>query len=135
MVYRNDMYLVITVVKKGWGDVVLSAMAKIGVVGGTILTGHGKSRNQGFLGMALSPEKEVILTAVGGDLVDEAMRVAVEAGELHSAGVGICMSVQLTNMFRAPSPHDKAVEPEVHGRTSRSDDSVPELTSNEPPQR
>jgi hypothetical protein len=124
------MYLVITVVKKGWGDVVLSAMAKIGVVGGTILPGHGKSRNQGLLGMALSPEKEVILTAVGADLANEAMRVAIEAGELHSAGVGICMSVPLTSLFRAPSPNDKTVERSTPG--GRLDDDVPEFTSNEP---
>ena len=107
MAYRNDAYLIVTIVKKGWGDVVLSAFGKIGVPGGTIIPGHGKSRNQGFLGMALSPEKEVILTAVSADLVDETMRVAIEAGELHSAGVGICMAFPLTAMFRAPSPNDK----------------------------
>jgi len=125
MTYRNDAYLIVTIVKKGWGDVVLSAIGKIGVPGGTIIPGHGKSRNQGFLGMALSPEKEVILTAVSAELVDETMRVAIEAGELHSAGVGICMAFPLTAMFRAPSPNDKEGKAETG-----SDLTMPPLEEN-----
>ena len=106
MDYKNDMQLIITVVKKGWGDRVLKALADIGIVGGTVLNGRGRSSGQGLLGMALSLEKEVVLTAVEPSMVDEAMSKAVEAGELNTSGIGICMCLPLTAAFTAPSTNE-----------------------------
>ena len=106
MDYKNDMQLIITVVKKGWGDRVLAAMANMGIVGGTVLNGRGRSSSQGILGMALSLEKEVVLTAVEPSMIDEAMSKAVEAGELNTSGIGICMCLPLTAAFTAPSPNE-----------------------------
>jgi hypothetical protein len=127
MTYRNDMHLIITVVKKGWGDVVLSAMANIGVIGGTVLTGYGRASAQGLLGMALSPEKDVVLTSVGTDILEEAMRAAIEAGELRSSDVGICMSFPLTSAFLASSvgPDDGAAK-DVPAAAGPADEQPPQ---------
>jgi len=126
MTYRNDMHLIITVVKKGWGDVVLSAMANIGVIGGTVLTGYGRAGAQGLLGMALSPEKDVVLTSVGTDILEEAMRAAIDAGELKSSDVGICMSFPLTSAFLASNEPDDGAAKDVPAAAGPADEQPPQ---------
>ncbi len=41
MPYETDFVLIVTIVKKGWGDEVIKASRKAGAQGGTILFGRG----------------------------------------------------------------------------------------------
>jgi nitrogen regulatory protein P-II 1 len=58
--------LIVSIVRKGWGDTVLEASMKAGAHGGTVLFGRGIGRNeeQGVFGIQIEPEKEIVLTVV-----------------------------------------------------------------------
>lgn len=114
MTFKSGMHLVITVVKKGWGDVVLEATMEHGAKGGTILYGNGRSsmKQKSILGLTLNQEKEILLTVVGAEQLDEVIQAAIEAGEIIAPGVGICMSFPLDRMYEVdirnevPEPPD-----------------------------
>lgn len=101
MTFKGGMHLVVTVVKKGWGDAVLDATMERGAKGGTILYGNGRSstKQKSILGLALNQEKEVLLTVVTAENLDAVIQAAIEAGEIISPGVGICMSFPLDRMY------------------------------------
>jgi hypothetical protein len=63
---ETDMSLIVTIVKKGWGDEVLCASKDAGAEGGTILFGRGVGvhEQQKLLNIMIEPEKEVVFTVV-----------------------------------------------------------------------
>lgn len=112
MTFKSGMHLVITVVKKGWGDVVLNATMEHGAKGGTIVYGHGQSstKQKSILGIVLNQEKEILLTVVAAEHLDDVIQAAIEAGEIISPGVGICMSLPLDRMYEVDI-HNEVPEP------------------------
>lgn len=112
MTFKSGMHLVITVVKKGWGDVVLNATLEHGAKGGTIVYGHGQSstKQKSILGIVLNQEKEVLLTVVSSECLDDVIQAAIEAGEIITPGVGICMSFPLDRMYEVDI-HNEVPEP------------------------
>ena len=56
--------LIVTIVRKGWGNTVLEASVKAGAQGGTVLFGRGAGINEQekILGIPIEPEKEILLT-------------------------------------------------------------------------
>ena len=77
----SDPCLIVSIVRKGWGDTVLAATMKAGARGGTVLFGRGIGRNeqQKVFGIQIEPEKEIVLTIVSSDhkraILDEVVRV------------------------------------------------------------
>jgi hypothetical protein len=58
--------LIVSIVRKGWGNTVLEASIKAGATGGTVLLGRGIGVNEkeSIFGMPIEPEKEILLTLV-----------------------------------------------------------------------
>jgi len=112
MTFKSGMHMVVTVVKKGWGDTVLNATMEKGAKGGTIVYGNGQSstKHKSILGIALNQEKEIILTVVPAEILDEVIQAAIEAGEIITPGVGICMSFPLDRMYMVDI-HNEVPEP------------------------
>lgn len=83
--------LVVTIVRKGWGDTILEATMKAGAHGGTVMFGRGIGRNEQakVFGIQIEPEKEVVFTVVPGDLKDAVLQAAVDAARLNEPGKGI----------------------------------------------
>lgn len=83
--------LIVTIVKKGVAKKIVKASKQAGAEGGTILyaKGTGVHENKTFLGIAVEPEKEVILTLVQTEKVDEVLDKIVEAGKLDKPGNGV----------------------------------------------
>jgi len=83
--------LIVTVVKKGWGDRVVEAAIKAGAEGGTIMFGRGVGvhEHQKILGICIEPEKEIVLSVIPRDKVDSVLAEIVKATGLDKPGTGI----------------------------------------------
>ena len=87
--------LIVSIVRKGWGDTVLEATMKSGAHGGTVLFGRGIGRNeqQKVFGIQIEPEKEIVLTVVPDDIKDAILAEIVRAAELTAPGHGLAFIV------------------------------------------
>ena len=96
--------LIVSIVRKGWGDTVLEATMKAGAHGGTVMFGRGIGRNeqQKVFGIQIEPEKEIVLTVVPSDLKDAILQEVARAAELNAPGRGIAFVLpvqQVTGIF------------------------------------
>jgi nitrogen regulatory protein PII len=89
--------LIVSIVRKGWGDAVLEASMKAGAHGGTVLFGRGIGRNeqQKVFGIQIEPEKEIVLTVVPAEIKDTVLQAIVRAAELGSPGHGLAFIVPI----------------------------------------
>ncbi len=87
--------LIVSIVRKGWGDTVLQATMKAGAHGGTVLFGRGIGRNEQHkvFGIQIEPEKEVVLTIVASDITQAVLQEIVRAAELTAPGHGLAFVV------------------------------------------
>jgi nitrogen regulatory protein PII len=87
----SGIYLIITIVAKGWGDSVLESSIKAGAQGGTILFGRGVGvhEKQKILGIAIEPEKEIVLTVTYKDKTEEILQSIIQSCKLEKPGAGI----------------------------------------------
>jgi nitrogen regulatory protein PII len=87
--------LIVSIVRKGWGDTVLEATMKAGAHGGTVLFARGIGRNeqQRVFGIQIEPEKEVVLTLVHAEMVNGMLAEVVRAAELTAPGHGLAFVV------------------------------------------
>jgi nitrogen regulatory protein PII len=83
--------LIVTIVRKGWGSSVLQASVSAGARGGTVLFGRGAGvhEHETIFGMAIEPEKEIVLTVVPEDQVDTILAEIVRAAEVDAPGHGM----------------------------------------------
>jgi nitrogen regulatory protein PII len=97
---ENDMFLIVTIARKGWGDVVMVASKKAGAEGGTVVFGRGCGihENKSLLGMMIEPEKEVVLTVVPKAQVDKVLDSIVAAAKLHEPGNGMALVLPLAKV-------------------------------------
>ncbi len=87
--------LIVSIVRKGWGDTILEATMNAGAHGGTVLFGRGIGRNeqQRVFGIQIEPEKEIVLTIVPAELKDIMLQEIVRAAELTVPGHGLAFVV------------------------------------------
>ena len=92
----QDPHLIVTIVRKGWGEAVLEATMAAGAHGGTIIParGFGKNEQQRVFGIQIEPEKEVILTLVPGTIKEEILKEVQRAGELDAPGKGLAFALR-----------------------------------------
>jgi len=91
----SKVSLIITIVKKGWGDKVLEASIKAGAGGATVLMGRGVGihEKQTILGIPIEPEKEIVLSVIDSAKSEEILDACVEACKLEEPGAGIAFVV------------------------------------------
>jgi len=96
----NKVSLIITIVRKGWGDRVLEASMKAGAEGGTILFGRGVGihERQKLLGIPIEPEKEIVLSVVYPDRGEEILQEVCKECELEKPGMGIAFIVPVERL-------------------------------------
>ncbi len=87
--------LIVSIVRKGWGDTVLEASMKAGAHGGTVLFGRGIGRNeqQRVFGIQIEPEKEVVLTVVPADIAATVLKDITRAAQLSAPGHGLAFII------------------------------------------
>jgi nitrogen regulatory protein PII len=78
------------IVQRGKAAPIIKAMTKAGAGGATIFfaRGTGVRERLGLLGIAIQPEKEVIVTVTGKDMTDQVFDAMVSAGRLNHPGMG-----------------------------------------------
>ena len=83
--------LITCVIQRGHADKVAKAAAAAGAKGATIFFGRGLgARDQlGILGLAIVPEKEVMMIVCRTGETQKIFDAVVEAGHLHTPGMGI----------------------------------------------
>ncbi len=101
MIDENGLVLIVTIVKKGWGDKAIKASRKAGAKGGTIVFGRGTGvhENKSLLGMLIEPEKEVVLTIAEHANADRIIDFINEDVGLNKPGGGIGFVVPLERVF------------------------------------
>jgi nitrogen regulatory protein PII len=102
--------LIITVVKKGWGDKVLEASMKAGAEGGTIFMGRGIGvhEKQTILGIPIEPEKEIVFSVVNPDKSKAILQGIVQDCELEKPGAGIAFVVPVERVVGISHLADKS---------------------------
>lgn len=95
--------LIVTIVRKGWGNTVLDASLEAGAHGGTILyaRGTGVHEKQKIMGISIEPEKEVLLTVAQSNQVDAILQEIVKAGMLEQPGAGTAFVVPVEKVIGA----------------------------------
>lgn len=89
--------VIVSIVRKGWGDSVLEASMAAGAHGCTVLFGRGIGRNeqQKVFGIKIEPEKEIVLTVVPWDQKDGILQEIVRAAELTAPGHGLAFVLRV----------------------------------------
>jgi nitrogen regulatory protein P-II 1 len=87
----DNACLIVSIIRKGWGDAVLEATMEAGAHGGTVLFGRGAGRNerQRVFGIQIEPEKEIVLTVVPRELQKTILDAIERAAELGLPGHGL----------------------------------------------
>jgi nitrogen regulatory protein PII len=111
---ESGIYLIVTVVNKGWGEKVLETSMKAGATGGTILLGRGMGihEQRTLLGISLEPEKEVVLSVVRSDEREAILKQIVTATELEKPGAGIAFTLPIDKVFGISHHFPKETEDE-----------------------
>jgi nitrogen regulatory protein PII len=101
--------LIVTIVRKGWGDTVLEASVKAGAQGGTVLFGRGAGINEQekILGIPIEPEKEIVLTVTDSDRVEAILQEIVRAAELNKPRRGLAFVVPIDKVVGVAHSEDK----------------------------
>jgi nitrogen regulatory protein PII len=101
--------LIVTIVRKGWGETVLEASVKAGAQGGTVIFGRGAGirEQEKILGIPIEPEKEIVLTVVYSDQVEAILREIVRAAELNEPGKGLAFVVPIDKVVGVVHSEDK----------------------------
>ena len=91
----SDTVLIVTIVKKGWGDKVMEASMNAGAEGGTVLFGRGVGihEHKKILGIPIEPEKEIVFSVTPAALVDAILEEIGKTAELEKPGAGLAFVV------------------------------------------
>ena len=83
--------LIVSIVRKGWGDKILENSCKAGAEGGTVMFGRGVGvhEKQKVLGIPIEPEKEIVLTLTNADETEAVLNEIALTAELGKPGAGI----------------------------------------------
>ena len=105
---ENDIYmanehqyeLIITIITRGYFQDVKTAALSAGARGGTLIhaLGMGSEEAQKFLGIAIQPEKEIILNVVKREDKNKVMNAIAEAAGINTQGRGIIFSLPVDSV-------------------------------------
>jgi len=96
--------MIVTIVRKGWGNTVLEASVKAGATGGTILLGRGVGVNEteSIFGIPIEPEKEIVLTLTYDDQNETILQEIIRVAELNEPGRGLAFVVPIEKVVGVP---------------------------------
>jgi nitrogen regulatory protein PII len=105
-----EIYLIISIVRNGWGDRVLEASCQAGAEGGTIMLGRGVGihEKQKILGIIIEPEKEIVLSLTYPDKRDAILEAIIKAAELDKPGTGVAFVLPVEKLAGVVHRSDKS---------------------------
>lgn len=95
MANDKNFCLIITIVNRGFSDLVMDAARGAGASGGTILHGRGTGIHEAeqFFGISIQPEKELVLILVNYEERQTVMQAICEKAGLNTEGKGMTFSL------------------------------------------
>ena len=98
---ENKYELIITIVTSGYAATVKNAAVAAGSRGGTLIhaLGLGGEEAKKFLGIAIQPEKEIILNVVTREQKNDVMKAISDAVGINTEGRGIIFSLPVDAAF------------------------------------
>jgi len=93
--------LIVTIVNKGKASEVVEASKRAGAEGGTIILGRGTAKKSflDLLGINFEPEKEIILTLVREDKVNDVLQAISDEVKLNKPGNGIGFVINIKELL------------------------------------
>lgn len=93
--------LIITIVPKGSAEEVIEAAREAGAEGGTILMGRGTGIHEKakILGIAIEPEKEIVLTLIDRRKTRQILDAVAAAVDLDKPGKGIAAVLKVEEVL------------------------------------
>ena len=107
MSFGEGYELIVTIVSKGWSEKVIKVAREAGAQGATVLHARGSGLHDiiGKLGIAIEPEKELVLNVVPANMADAIVAAISHAINIEKHGAGISMTIPLrsvTGLFKQP---------------------------------
>ncbi|EME7101953.1 P-II family nitrogen regulator [Enterococcus faecium] len=102
-----NLHMIVTIVDGGTGEDVIDFSKEAGAAGGTILRGRGSGVHDSgkFLGLDISPEKDVVLTLVPDSLTNQVMDAIGQGINIDVPGNGICFSIDVDKVIGITKIH------------------------------
>ena len=97
MNFEEGYELIITIVSKGWSEKVIRVGRDAGAHGATVLHARGSGLHDiiSKLGIAIEPEKEIVLNVVSNDKSEAIVVAITNALSLEKHGTGISMVIPI----------------------------------------
>ena len=91
----KEFDLIVAIVNRGFSDLVMDAARAAGASGGTILHGRGTGVHEAeqFFGVAIHPEKEIVLILTRSEERRKIMSAIAEGAGLNQQGRGLTFSL------------------------------------------
>lgn len=95
---QND--LIVAIVKKGFNPDIVNAAKSAGAQGATIIPGRGSGvhEQKKILGIAIEPEKDIILIVVEREISDKVLSAIIKEGHLDQPNTGIAFAIELSKV-------------------------------------
>lgn len=96
----RQLRLLITIVRRGWGDRVIEAARRAGAEGATDIfaRGVGVHENQKLLGIPIEPEKEMILIVLPQSRVKFVLEEIIKSVDLDKPGMGMAFTLPVEDV-------------------------------------
>src|SRR4029079_11963792 len=107
-VKSRALKMIIAIVQGGKAGTVVGAAIKAGAPAATVVFGRGQGMRErlGPLGIAIQPEKEIILVILEEWLSDQVLSAMVKAGNLDQAGIGFVFEVPVEKAVGYVEAHE-----------------------------
>jgi nitrogen regulatory protein PII len=113
--YNDTEYcLILTIVNRGYAELVMDAAREAGARGGTVIyaRGTGIHATEKFMNIDIQPEKEIVMTIVSKTAVRRITHDILEASGLRTKARGISFTLPVTDLvgFAEDDSEGDAVE-------------------------
>lgn len=101
---------IISIVNRGYTDLVMEAAKQAGARGGTVLTGRGSGNKEAeaFFGITVTPEKEIVLILVPKAISDAVLSAINEGAGMNTKGMGIAFALPVSDLVGIAQDEDEA---------------------------
>lgn len=103
--------LIVTIVNKGQCGRVLDASKEAGAEGGTIMHGRGSGIHEQakLFSFTIEPEKDIVLTLVPKELVDNVLDSIIKGAELDQPGQGVAFVLDVGQIAGVNHPISRKI--------------------------
>lgn len=96
--YKHEV--IMCIVNSGFSETVMDAAREFGARGGTVIRGRGTANAEAekLYGIAIQPEKEIVMILVDSSLKDDILHALYKAAGLKTPGQGIAFSLPVEDV-------------------------------------